>query len=200
MKKRFLVPVLCAVALSTTACGSNASSSKTESTTEATTAAADATTAEETTTVEETTAAEAASEAIPMGQAAKIGEWNITVNNMQIVDNIPDGYGSFSPDAGNKYLLVSLSASNEGKKADSFLPSFSMGDDTSVKVIYGDGYEFTQTNLLGYSKSMIDSTINPLSSKEGDIAFEIPDSVATATDPIILQFSNGNEKIKFAIR
>ncbi len=197
MKKKLLVPMLFAVAISASACSSKASAPKTESTTAETTTATETTTVEETTTAPET---EAASQTIPMGQATKMGEWNITVNSMQIVDNIPDGYGKFTPDAGNKYLLVTMSVSNEGKQANSFLPSFSMGNDTNTKVVYGDGYEFSKTNLLGYSKSLLDSTINPLSSKEGDIAFEIPDSVASATDPIILEFSNGNEKLNFSIR
>jgi hypothetical protein len=196
MKKKLLLPVLFAVVLSASACGSKTSAPKTESTTTETTVA-ETTTIEETTTVPET---EAASQTIPMGQATKMGEWNITVNNMQIVENIPDGYGKFTPDAGNKYLLVTMSVSNEGKQANSFLPSFSMGDNIDAKIVYGDGYEFTKTNLLGYSKSLLDSTINPLSSKDGDIAFVIPDSVASATDPIVLEISNGNEKFNFALR
>jgi hypothetical protein len=199
MKKKLLVPVLCAVALGTSACGSSTSPQKIETTTAATTEAP--TTAE--TTIEETTTApetEAATKTVSMGETAKIGEWSITVNNMQILDTVPDGYGQFTPDAGNKYLLVTLTASNEGKTANSFLPSFSMSDDIATKIIYGDGYEFTQTNLLGYSRSMINSTVNPLSSIEGDIAFEIPESVASATDPLILEFSCGNEKINFSLR
>lgn len=198
MKKKLLVPVLCAVAFSTSACGSNASTEKAETSITETTTIAE-TTVEETTTIPETET-EATAEAVPMGQAAKIGEWNVTVSNMQILDVIPNGYGQFEPDAGNKYLLVTMTASNEGKTADSFLPSFSMGEDTSAKVIYGDGYEFSQTNLMGYDRSMIDSTINPLSSKEGDIAFEIPEGVASATDPIILEISSGNEKVNFSLR
>ncbi|MDR1771721.1 MAG: DUF4352 domain-containing protein [Hungatella sp.] len=198
MKKRMLVPVLCAVALSTSACSGNASSGKAETTTAAeTTAEAETATEEETTTVPET---EAVSENIPMGQAAKVGEWNVTVSNMQILDTIADGYGNFTPESGNKYLLITMTASNEGKKSDSFLPSFSIGDDTHAKVIYGDGYEFSQTHLLGYSRSMIDSTVNPLSSKEGDVAFEIPESVASATDPLILEISCGNETVNFTLR
>ena len=199
MKKRLFVPVLFAVTLSLSACGSNASSEKAETTT----VAATETTTAESTSVEETTTApetDAATETIPMGQAEKIGDWNVTVSNMQILDVLQDGYGEFKPDAGNKLLLISMSVSNEGKTADSFLPTYAMGDDTSVKVIYGDGYEFTRTNLLGYSKSINDSTINPLSSKDGDITFEIPESVASATDPIILEISNGNEKIHFSVR
>lgn len=198
MKKNLFVPVLCAVALSTTACGSNASSEKAETTTTEATTAAETTTAEETTTAPET---EAAAQTVPIGQAAKIGEWTVTVSNMQILDSIPDNYGSFSPDEGNKYLLVTMTASNEGKQADSFLPSYPMDDDdTTAKILYGDGYEFIHTNLLGYSKSMLSTTVNPLSSKDGDIAFEIPDSVASATDPITLEISNGKEKVNFSLR
>lgn len=159
------------------------------------------TTAAETTTVAETTPAETeASEATPMGQEATLDDWNITVNNMQILDVIPNGVMQFEPDSGNKFLVITLNAANNGKEADRFLPSFGMSDDTSAKVIYGDGYEFSQTNLLGYDKSMIDSTINPLSSKEGDIVFEIPESVSSSTEPLILEISTGTKKTNFTVR
>ena len=117
-----------------------------------------------------------------------------------MVDSIPDEYGTFSPDAGNKYLVVSISVTNNGKTADTFLPSFGMGDDVQAKLLYGDGYEFSSTQLLGYSKSLHDQTLNPLSTKEGDIAFEIPDSVASATDEIVLQFKAGNNSLNIKVR
>ncbi len=47
---------------------------------------------------------------------------------------------------------------------------------------------------------MINSTINPFSSKEGDIAIEIPESAASATDPLILVISCGNEAVNFTLR
>ena len=75
-----------------------------------------------------------------------------------------------------------------------------MNDDVSAKVLYGDGYEFSLTQLMGYSKDLISSTINPLSTKEGDIAFELPNSVADSTEPLIIQFSAGNDKVNFALR
>ena len=80
------------------------------------------------------------------------------------------------------------------------MPSFGMADDIAAKILYGDGYEFTQTQLLGYSNSIMDSTINPLSSKTGDLAFELPDSVADSTEPLILQISAGSESINFSVR
>ncbi len=97
-------------------------------------------------------------------------------------------------------MLVTATAENTGKEADTFLPSFGLNDDVSAKVLYGDGYEFSLTQLLGYSKDLINSTINPLSSKEGDIAFELPNSVADSTEPLIIEFSSGNNNVDFALR
>ena len=207
MKKIKLVLYLLAVTTISVACGSG--DPKTSETTaaletEISTTAAETTeevTTEETT-EEETTEpdTEAPLETIPIGQAATLNDWNITVDEMQIMPSVPDNYGKFDADEGNQYLLVSISVSNEGKEAGTFLKSFGLSDDVSTLVIYGDGYEFSPTMLLGYSKSMVDSSINPLSSKSGDIAFEIPDSVADSTDELILQFTAGNSALHFKIR
>ncbi|WP_164473180.1 DUF4352 domain-containing protein [Clostridium sp. E02] len=191
MKKLLLVSLLCVATITATACGSKATAEKGENTSKA-----EVTTSEETTEAE----TEAVSETIPLGESAKIGEWTVTVNNMQILDTVPDTYGQFNPDEGNKYLLITLTASNEGKKADTFLSTFPMEDDISAKVLFGDGYEFSQTNLLGYTKSIVSSSVNPLSSKEGNIAFKIPDSVGSSEDPLTLVFTCGNETLNFSIR
>ena len=153
---------------------------------------------------EETTAAETTSSTsenmIQLGEASTLGNWSITATAAQSVDSIPDGYGTFSPDDGNKYFVVSLSVTNNGKTAGTFLPSFSMGTDVQAKIVYGDGYQFSATHLLGYSKTLHDQTLNPLSTKDGDIAFEIPDNVASASDELILQLKSGNSVVNIKVR
>lgn len=197
MKKTKLIVVTAAVSCVLMACAeSSTPTTTTSASTEAVTESIAETTAEESTDVEK----ETASETVPMGQTAPLNNWNITVSNMKILESIDDGYGSFIPDEGNKYLLVTATAENTGKEADTFLPSFGLNDDVSAKVLYGDGYEFSLTQLLGYSKDLINSTINPLSSKEGDIAFELPNSVADSTEPLIIEFSSGNNNVDFALR
>lgn len=198
MKKTKLIMATAAISCAPVACAEN-------STPTATTSSSTETVAEsivETTVAEESTEAEEeiAPETVAMGQTAPLNNWNITVSNMQILESIDDGYGSFVPEEGNKYLLVTVTAENTGKEADTFLPSFGLNDDVSTKVLYGDGYEFSLTQLLGYSKDLINSTINPLSSKEGDIAFELPNSVADSTEPLIIEFSAGNNNVDFALR
>lgn len=156
------------------------------------------------TTVEETAIAETVQaptgEIIQIGEVGALGDWSVSVTSVQTVDSIPDGYGTFAPDEGNKYLVVSLSVSNNGKEADTFLPSFGMGNDVQAKILYDDGYEFSATHLLGYSKSLHDQSLNPLSTKDGDIAFEIPDSVSASTDELILQLKAGNSDLNIKVR
>lgn len=192
MKKTKLLATVMLTSVILAGCGN----SSTETTVAETTA-----TETEVTTVAETEApTEEVIENTPMGTTASLANWDITVSSMQMMDIIPDGYGQYEAESGNKYMLVTLTAANNGKEADTFLPSFSTSDEVRVKVLYGDGYEFQQTNLLGYSKSMVDSHINPLSSKEGDIAFELPTSVTDSTEPLVLSISCGNEKVNFLLR
>lgn len=136
-----------------------------------------------------------------INDSVQLKDWTISVTDFKIVDSIAADYGSFSPDSeGDKFAQVFVSATNDGKQASNFLPSYGYGDDVSAKLLYGDGYEFSATNLLGYSNEMHDSSINPLSSQTGEIAFEIPESVASSTDEIIIQFTSGNDKVRFKVR
>lgn len=167
------------------------SSVKISSTPEATAPAAEADTAPESQTAE----------VYNMSDTAVLGDWNISVTDAQIVDSIQGDFGSFSPDGdGNKYLQVFVSVSNNGKEAARFLPSVGIGDDVNAKVLYGDGYEFSATGLLGYSNDLHDSSINPLSSKTGEIAFNVPATVADSTDELLIQFTSGSSMVSFEIR
>lgn len=136
-----------------------------------------------------------------IGDNATLGDWEVSVTDVKFVESITADYGTFSPDSeDSKYVQLFVIVTNNGKQADNFLPSFGFGDDVNAKVLYGEGYEFSATNLLGYSKEMHDSTINPLSSKEGEIAFEVPNSVTDADDELLAVFSSGNDSITFKIR
>ena len=135
-----------------------------------------------------------------MNTPGTVGEWQITISGMEIVDEVPNGYGSFVPDEGNKYLLTAVKGENLAKQAQTFLSSYPFGDELTVVLLYGDGYEFVQTNLLGYSESVTDSSVNPLSSKEGKIAFEVPNEVVESTDPLLVHFECNGEELDIKIR
>lgn len=136
-----------------------------------------------------------------MNESAQLKDWEITVTEMQILDSIEGDYGTFSPDSEDgKFAKIAVSVTNNGKQANSFLPSYGYGDDVHVKLLYGDGFEFVATNLLGYDNDMHDAHINPLSTQTGEIAFEIPDSVASSEDEILISFISGNDAVQFKVR
>lgn len=136
-----------------------------------------------------------------IGETAALKDWEITVTDMKIAESIAADYGSFSPnDEGNKYVQVFVTATNNGKQAEDFLPLVGMGDDVNAKVVFGDGYEFVSTNLLGYGNDMHGSKVNPLSSQSGEIAFEVPEAVHASEDELQIHFLAGNDVVKFKIR
>lgn len=212
MKQKLLTTLLlCTLTISITACGSTKKASEPATPNEPSVTESNAaevpTTAEESALIEETTTAEetsaAGEEGAPyaLGNSADLKDWSINVTDVKIVDSIAGSLGSFSPkEEGNTYVQVFVTVKNTGKTADSFLPSFCIGDDVNAKVLYSDGYEFTASNLLGYTNDLHDSTINPLSSKTGEIVYEIPSEVVNSEEPLLLQFSSGNDTVAFNLR
>lgn len=212
MKQKLLTTLLlCTLTISITACGNTKKASEpatpnetsvTESNAaEAPTTAEESASIEETATAEETSAAGEEGAPYALGNSADLKDWSINVTDVKIVDSIAGSLGSFSPkEEGNTYVQVFVTVENTGKTADSFLPSFCIGDDVNAKVLYSDGYEFTASNLLGYTNDLHDSTINPLSSKTGEIVYEIPSEVVNSEEPLLLQFSSGNDTVAFNLR
>ena len=201
MKKKLLAILLAgALSASFIACGNG--NKDTDTKPETSESSTESTTDEDSELTENESQPEESPETIyETGNSASLKDWTINVTDAQIVDSIAADYGSFEPkEEGNKFIQVFVTVNNDGKQADRFLPSYSIGDEIKTKILYSDGYEFTATNLLGYSNDLHDSTINPLSSQTGEIAFEIPSTVAESTDELLIQFSSGNDTLKFKVR
>lgn len=197
MKKTLTVASIVSIMLLSTACGGTSDTNTTSKTAEVT----PATTETATTEVPEITTEEPISNVIGLKETGTISNWDITINKISFVDKVSENeFLAFSPDTeGSKFLVVELKAENIGKKAEQFLPSFSF-DDITATLLFGDGFEFSMTNLLGYSKSLMDATINPLSSQNGVIAFEVPEKVYNSKDKLTLQFSAGDEELIVNLR
>ena len=142
------------------------------------------------------------SETYYIGDTVNIDDWEITVNSVEITDKVTNKtYGTvttyFSPEEGSKYVVFNISIKNIGSEINSFLPSFSVGDTITTKIEYKE-YSFKSTNLLAHSDELHATTLNPLSSKTGILAFEIADEVIEDFDEIRLVFSTKKESRIFA--
>ena len=148
----------------------------------------------------ETTTEKAVDKTLSINETGSLGDWDITVTSFDIVDNVPYSFGSFNPDEGNKYAIASVHIENKGKNADKFLPSFGLSSDVRCKITYGDGYEFSATQLMGYDKDLHDTTLNPLSSSDGEIAFTLPDTVVNDSGDLILCFTQDKNTLNIKVR
>lgn len=136
-----------------------------------------------------------------IGDSAVLKDWTITITDAKIVDSISLNYGSYSPEEdGDKYLQLFVSVENNGKQSAQFLPPISVGNSVSTKLIYNNEYEFSSTNLLGYQNDLHTSTVNPLSSRTGEIIFEVSPAVAEGTEELFVEFISGTNSIKIKIR
>lgn len=138
--------------------------------------------------------------ALSVGEEVALNNWLITVTSFDVVSEIAGDYGYFSPDEGNQFGVVSLSVTNNGKEADTFLPSFAFGSDVRAKILYDTDYEYTSTSLLAHSSDMHDSSMNPLTSQSGIIAFQLPDVVVDGDGSLVLVFSAELESVEFVLR
>ena len=145
---------------------------------------------------EETTSPENSAQSL--GETVTLDKWEITVNSAEAAERIENSaYTSFTPDEGNVYIVVNVTIKNIDTNSATFLPSFSMNKDIKAKLVYGD-YEFSTTNLLGYSEDLHNTTLNPLSSKTGVIAFSVTKEIADLSTLNLVIFNN-NESYTFLL-
>lgn len=138
---------------------------------------------------EETVAAE-------IGKEYSIDVWSLKVNSMTFTDKVADSeYFGFNADEGTKYLVIDVTIVNNDKSAKIFMPSFSFGTETKPQVIYKEEYEYSSTIMLGYSKDMHNSTVQPLASKTGEIIISVPDTVVNDKSNASLVFTYSNQKV-----
>ena len=143
--------------------------------------------------------------AVPLaiGEEAELGDWNISVTSFEFAPQIDDstGYMYFAPDSeGSQYGIVSVSVTNNGTEAGTFLPSYPISGDVAATMFYNTDYEYSSTHLLGYENELHDAFLNPLSSISGNIVFELPDAVVNGTEPISIGFTDGSDSVEFSLR
>lgn len=114
------------------------------------------------------------------GGKGTIGDWRICVKKTSVKTKINDGkYRQFKPGKGKSFVVVSVSAKNNGDKAQQLLPRVGLENKMiSATLIHQDKDEYAPTELIAYNKDLAAETIQAGSAKNGIIAFEVPKKVA----------------------
>lgn len=117
---------------------------------------------------------------VALGKKGTAGDWKIGVKSVSVKTKINNGkYRQYKPGKGKSFVVISLSAKNNGEKMTEFLPRIGMVDKAvTATLIYQDKYEYSPTELLSYDKDLTTKKIQPLATESGIIAFEVPKKVA----------------------
>lgn len=137
-----------------------------------------------------------------VNEEATLKSWKVTLTAFDFYEQYSeDDFSYFEPaEEDSQYLIASLKVENTGTEADTFLSSFTMGDDITVNVKYKEEYLYPPTQLLGSSTGILNQSCNPLATLNGTLAFALPNTVINSEDPLVLDFQSGSEHIYFSLR
>lgn len=137
---------------------------------------------------------------LAVGENATLKDWGIVVSDFYFTKQIDNGdFFYYSPEDGCRYAVVSAQITNNGKESQTFLPSFSTNSDVRADIYYAGEYEYSATVLL-MDEDLHNATLNPLTSKNGIIVFELPEMIETSEESLTLTFSAGLDEVSISLR
>lgn len=139
---------------------------------------------------------------IGCNEEVEIGDWVATMTGYSFEDEWSDGFLTYSAGDGNKYLLVDLTVTNNGTKADTFVTKYYAYDgDIEAKIYYQDKYEYNINNFMGSVGDDLSSlSIKPLETKEGSLIFKVPDAVASEDGSVTMELTLNKDVYNFQIK
>lgn len=137
-----------------------------------------------------------------LGKKGTFGDWKICVKKAEVKKKIKDGnYRQYEPGKSKSFIIVSLSVRNNAKKTAEFLPRFGYADKlVSATLLYQDEYEYSPTELLSYDKDLVTEKIQPLTTENGIIAFEVPKKVSKSKKKLKLRIGTKNDSITYSLK
>lgn len=131
-----------------------------------------------------------------VGDKFNLGDWEVVLDSFEFNQKVSDDYFSSSADEGNKFLILKYTVTNNGTEADNFT---SMVGGVDMKAIFQDKYEYKYTITM-IEQDLSNESIKPLSSKSGFVVMEVPDTVATSKDRLIVNLAKDEDKATINLR
>lgn len=139
---------------------------------------------------------------LALQEKGSVGNWKVCVKKASIKQKINNGTTRYyQTDKGKSFVLLSLSVRNTGKESETFLPRVGL-ENKMVKatLYYKDEYEYSPTELLSYDKDLVGTVIQPLTTENGVLAFEVPKKVAKAKKNLKIKIGTKNESLIYPLK
>lgn len=139
---------------------------------------------------------------LKLKKKGKVENWTICVKKAEIKSKIKNGtYRLFKPEKGDRFVVLTATVRNTGKKKDTFLPRVGYANEMLTATLYYKGeYEYQPLELLSYDKDLVQSEIKPLSGSTGIIVFEVPKKVAKAKGKLTVKIGTEQESLIYSLK
>ena len=135
------------------------------------------------------------------GQPVLFGGWEIAYHTARIVSEFEDGMYVFSADEGKQCVIAGLTVTNRGLDPDTFLPVVYYPNEDPVLYVTDSGKEerYDCVDVMLYSPCLNNRTVEPGSSKEGELVFQIPDSLAQSGEQLYIAVTMGGQVVYYPL-
>ena len=135
------------------------------------------------------------------GQPVLFGGWEIAYHTARIVSEFEDGMYVFSAEEGNQCVIADLTVTNRGLDSDTFLPVVYYPNEDPVLYVTDSGKEerYDCVDVMLYSPCLNNRTVEPGSSKEGELVFQIPDSLAQSGEQLYIAVTMGGQVVYYPL-
>ncbi len=139
-------------------------------------------------------------EILTLGKKATVGDWKFKPTKVKTMKKIKNGLFVFKPSKGQQFVVITMSATNKGKKQASFLPRIGYSNTMMSAKLYYEDYEYKPTSLMSYDKDLLDKSIKPLNTQKGIITFEVPKKIAKKRKKMTLQIGTESENVTYQLK
>lgn len=139
---------------------------------------------------------------LALGKKGTVGDWEFCVKKAVTKKTIKDSeYLGYKPSKGNTFVVVTMSVRNNGKEAATAFPRMGLENKMIQSVLYYDGeYEYKPTQLLSYDKDLMTKKIQPLTTKNGVVTYEVPKKVAKSLDKLTVKIGTSKESLVYSLK
>ncbi len=136
-----------------------------------------------------------------MDEPVIVGNWELTLHSSEIVKTIDNGIFGSKAGEGCQYVKARISVANVGLREDTFLPMMSMSPNLSIGVTDASLESFYEyAELIGMSGYLSSELLEPGESEEGDLAFEVPETLLQGDSPLYIVVICGYQIVVFPIQ
>lgn len=138
--------------------------------------------------------------AVSVGETFTISDWDITVNDFEFTEIFQDDTQEITAGDRDKFVLLSVSATNHGTEGAVFLPTSAKEGQIHSRILH-DGHSEYMASTLVSPMDMHDKVLEPETPTEGILAFTLPIELFDEDDkPLTLQFFDTDTTVSLNLR